>query len=213
MPLVGRALIVAVAYGVGYFITYKTQPPQFMGVVPFWLANAPVLVLLLWSRRRDWLVYLPFVLVADFVTGIVLFEWAGTEWIGSLVAVGNYGESALGAALLLRFVGVPWMERTRDVVAFVLAAGVVAPAVNTAAVWALVEGVVGAPPDFALHFFIGDMTGMLVVAPALLAWSQWQRPARSRPPTSVLLEVGGVVLALAAVTLAVFGSPARDQDG
>ncbi len=208
LPLAARALLVGVVYAVGYLVTAKMQPPQFVATA-FWQSNAAVLVLLLWSRRRDWIAYLP-VVVVDSVISHFLWRTPWFDWFTIAVAACNFGESALAAALLLRFFGVPAMDRTREVVAFVVLAGLVAPAVNTVAVQALVAATREVPPDFALHFFVGDMTGMLVVAPALLAWSDpllRRRRGESRPA-----EVAAVVVTLVAVTALVFW-PRVDAQG
>jgi diguanylate cyclase (GGDEF)-like protein/PAS domain S-box-containing protein len=189
-------------YALLYLATAKMQPPQFVQVTAFWLPNGPVLVALLWSRRRDWFVYLPCVTAADLLVGAYLWGATPLEPATIAASTGNFGESALAAALLLRFVGVPSMARVRDVIAFVLLAGLFAPAVNTAFIWAVVEFTKGAPPDFAAHFFIGDMTGMFVLAPALLAWTD-PRSARRLTPgrgreavafTALLAVVGLLVL-------------------
>jgi diguanylate cyclase (GGDEF)-like protein/PAS domain S-box-containing protein len=209
VPLPARALLTAAVYALAYLVTAKTQPPQFVGVTAFWLPNAAVLVPLLWSRRRDWAAYLPPVVAADVLSGHYLWGTGLLDPLAAAVAACNFGESALAAALLLRVVGLPRMDRTRDVVAFVGLAGLVAPAVNTVVVWSLVEAVREAPPQFAQHFFIGDMTGMLVLAPALLAWSagpRWRRPGTDR-----LVEGGAVAVVLAVVTAAVFWPPAGGQ--
>jgi diguanylate cyclase (GGDEF)-like protein/PAS domain S-box-containing protein len=203
-------LLVAAVYGVAYVVTAKTQPSQFVGVTAFWLSNAGVLPLLLWSRRRDWAAYLPLVVVADALCNHYLWGGSLVDPLASLVAVCNVGEAALAAALLLRIVGVPAMDRARDVVAFVGIAGLVAPAVNTVVVTAAVAAVKEPPPEFAQHFFIGDMTGMLVLAPALLAWSTgqwWRRPSRER-----CVEGLAATALLVVVTVAVFGPTVDEQE-
>jgi diguanylate cyclase (GGDEF)-like protein/PAS domain S-box-containing protein len=212
-PLAARAVVVGLVYGAAYLVTAKVHPPQFFGVSAFWLPNAAILPLLLWSRRRDWGVYLPFAVLAD--SACSRYLWQSADWVSAAVATCNFGESALAAAVLLRLVGVPRMDHVRDVLVFVLVAGLAAPAVNTSVVTALLAVARELPAQFAEHFFIGDMTGMLVLGPALLAWSApAPRPALAglRRSTASRLEPVLVACALGAVTVGVFGRDATQRE-
>jgi PAS domain S-box-containing protein len=135
--------------------------------------------------------------------------WAGAPWlVAAGMALGNTLEAVAGALLLVRVVRLhPALDRLRDV------AGLLAVAVLSTLVSATVgvtSGWLGGAIPTATAFeawrtwWLGDMNGALVVAALLFTWS-------TRPTTRLscrpVVEGGGLLLAVAALSLLVFGRP------
>ncbi|MGH2799242.1 MAG: PP2C family protein-serine/threonine phosphatase [Solirubrobacterales bacterium] len=124
------------------------------------------------------------------------------------ITAGNTLEAMVGAYLLSRFAAFrPSLERVRDVVALVVLGGVVSTTVSaTIGVGSLLAAGEIDSADLASvwrTWWLGDMGGDLVVAPALLvAATHWPyRQAPGRP-----LEAAGLGLLIAGVTALVFTS-------
>jgi integral membrane sensor domain MASE1 len=122
------------------------------------------------------------------------------------ITAGNTLEALVGAYLLRRFADFrPSLERVRDVVALFVLGGVVSTTVSaTIGVGSLLAGGEidsGELASLWRTWWLGDMGGDLVVAPALLiAATHWPyRQAPGRP-----LEAAGVALLIAGVTALVF---------
>lgn len=124
------------------------------------------------------------------------------------ITAGNTLEALVGAYLLRRFADFrPSLERVRDVAALVVLGGVVSTTVSaTIGVGSLLAGGEIDGGDLASvwrTWWLGDMGGDLVVAPALLvAATHWPyRRAPGRP-----LEAAGLGLLIGGVTALVFTS-------
>lgn len=140
-------------------------------------------------------------LLANFDTGVPLWTIVG-------ICLGNLFQAA-GAVWLLksRFGFQPDLRRTRDVLALLAAA------VGCAAVSALIGPAflvaAGTVPlaNFGYTWLIwcmGDSAGVVVVAPALLAWEFAKKPFDTAPRPG-LTEAVGLAASLAGVCLLVFG--------
>jgi diguanylate cyclase (GGDEF)-like protein/PAS domain S-box-containing protein len=126
------------------------------------------------------------------------------------IGTGNTLEALAGAALIRRFLGVPYrFEHGEDAVKFI----------GLAAFGATVAATIGLLPLALRHplswqqalsnwwtWWQGDMLGMVVIAPLVLSWSVRELEA---PPRSGRLEGVGFSLLLLAMTYAVFGHEAR----
>jgi len=124
------------------------------------------------------------------------------------IALGAALQAALGCALVRRFVGQPLaLSQPRDIWRFLLLAAPVACLAN-ASIATLSLGLAGVVPAPALAFtwwtwWIGDSLGVLIGAPALLAWigrprSDWA-PRRGTVAAPLLLVTGLLVAATLAV--------------
>ncbi|WP_137893971.1 MASE1 domain-containing protein [Ramlibacter sp. 2FC] len=140
--------------------------------------------------------------LANAWTGIALLVAAG-------IALGNTLEALVGAYLLQRLAGFRnALDRRRDVLALVVLAamlGTMASASVGVAVLAL--GGIVTMGDYAsvwLKWWLGDMMGVLVVAPPLLVWLSHPRRALSPPR---LLEALGLGAMLLLVSHKIFGAP------
>jgi integral membrane sensor domain MASE1 len=121
------------------------------------------------------------------------------------ITAGNTLEALAGAYLLRRVDFRPALERVRDVVALAVLAGAVATTVSaTIGVGSLFVGDEIGSGDLGTvwrTWWLGDMGGALVVAPALLvAFTHW--PYRRAPGRA--FEAVGLALLLAGVTAIVF---------
>src|SRR5439155_4205747 len=118
-------------------------------------------------------------------------------------------EAVVGAWLLRRFVGFDnSLERLKDVFGLVtLAAGVSTTVSATIGVTSLCLGGVQSWGDFSSlwwTWWLGDATGDLLMAPAVLTWCSGPPP---RWPPRRLVEAAAMILGLAAVAARIFGSP------
>jgi integral membrane sensor domain MASE1 len=144
--------------------------------------------------------------------GVALGAFLANSWTGIPVyavlgiTVGNTLEAVVGTYLLSRFGDFrPSLERVKDVLALVAAAAIVSTIVSaTIGVTSLLVADEITAGDFGSvwrTWWLGDMGGDLIVAPALLiAASQWPfRPLRGR-----LLEATALALSTAALAALVF---------
>jgi len=128
-------------------------------------------------------------------------------WVAFGIGVGNTLEALLGASLLLRVNFRPSMERLRDVLALIFLAAILSTLVSaTIGTVSSRWGGVLAPEDFFPAWgtwWLGDMTGNLVLASFLFTWSAlWPiRPKPSRIVEGVVLV--GVLVCVAGLA---FGS-------
>jgi signal transduction histidine kinase len=136
--------------------------------------------------------------------------WTGAPPLVSLgIAAGNTLEALIGAHLL-RLYGdfQPALQRVRDVVVLVLGAALISTLVSASlGVLSLVLGGVIPSSHFLTTWrawWIGDATGDLIVAPALLAWSA--RGDREAWPTR-RLEALALLLSVLVVSCFVFAWP------
>jgi serine phosphatase RsbU (regulator of sigma subunit)/anti-sigma regulatory factor (Ser/Thr protein kinase) len=135
--------------------------------------------------------------------------WTGVPFYVVLgITAGNTLEAVVGAYLLRRFAGFrPTLERVRDVISLVALGGVLSTTVSaTIGVTSLLAGGEIAAGDFGSvwrTWWLGDMGGDLVIAPAVLvAVACWPfRRAPGKPLEAALLTVG-----LAGTTVLVFTS-------
>lgn len=132
-------------------------------------------------------------------------------WPAALgIAAGNTLEAVLGVFLLRRVAGFQnGMERLRDGLSLIVFGGLTDTAVAaTVGVVSLCLGGSAAWPSFGslwLEWWIGDMLGVLVVAPFLLAWSRpLSRPFESRSSSWKRLEASVLFLLLIFVVQGLF---------
>jgi len=125
------------------------------------------------------------------------------------IAVGNTLEALAGAWLLQRVAAFHLvLDRRQDVFALIVLAAAMATTISAAVgSAALALGGVVAPDAFAsvwLKWWLGDMMGVLVVAPPLLAWLDQPRPELNWRRGA---EAGALLIALLAVGAAIFLAP------
>ncbi|WP_158501577.1 MASE1 domain-containing protein [Vitiosangium sp. GDMCC 1.1324] len=170
-----------------------------------WLPGGLMLAVLLRAEKRHWPVYL----LTAFLAELSLSPTYGDPWdMAVLWAVGNGLRSVVGAVLMRRWLDTPvGFSRPRDVVALVVAGGLLSPLLSatlgmgTVALFSSGLGV----GDFWrgwLNWYLADGLGILLVAPLLLTWGTGQGWLR-RPGMAV--ELAGSMLLLALVAHIAFG--------
>ncbi len=137
---------------------------------------------------------------------LVHLSTTGSVPIAVAIAAGNTLEGLLGAYLVNRFArGRRVMDRARDIFTLALLAGIVSTAVSaTAGVLAISLDGQARWSDFGsiwLTWWLGDAVGDLVVAPAVLLWTQRPRVHWTRRQT---LEAAALLLCIGVVGIAVF---------
>jgi signal transduction histidine kinase len=126
------------------------------------------------------------------------------------IAIGNTLEALLGAYVLHRFGFRNTLDRVRDVLALVVLAAFLSTVVS-ASIGVLVLGWSGIVPSNHLAetwraWWLGDMTGDLLVTPPLLAWFSGSHAPLSRRRFPESIALGLTVIGVG--VLAFFASPA-----
>ncbi|HKA05843.1 MAG TPA: MASE1 domain-containing protein [Gemmataceae bacterium] len=172
-------------------------------VSPVWPPTGIALAAILLFGFRVW----PGIALGAFLANLTLGEPFGTV-LG--ITAGNTLEALAGAWLLNRFVGFDRrMVRLVDAIGLVvLAAGVGCAIAATIGTISLCLGGLHPWGSFGSLWWVwwlGDATGALIVAPAILVWAAW--PHRPMPSRS-MAEAIALVAALVVVALVVFAAPA-----
>ena len=198
----GNALLLAALFGL-YVLTGKVGlSVAFVhaSATAVWPPTGIALAAFLTLGYECW----PAIFAGAFVVNI---STAGSVATSLGIATGNTLEGLLGAYLVNRFgAGVRTFERAQDVFKFAGLAAVLSTIVGaTTGVASLSLGGHAAWADWGriwLTWWLGDMTGALIVAPLLILWIQNPRPdlVRRRP-----LEAACLCLVTILVGLAVFG--------
>ena len=173
IKLLALAVVYYIAARVGLMLAYESSNAS-----PVWPPSGIALsALLIWGRR-----YWPGVLVGALAANVVVFSAnhaAGATAIGLVsvaIALGNTSEALVGFYLLQRLVGSDGhMAEPANIYKFVfscMVASSVGAGLGTAS---LIQG--GVVPHAALWpiagiWWLGDLSGMLVVAPLLLSWGR-----------------------------------------
>jgi signal transduction histidine kinase len=189
------AVLFAVYYGAARFGLHFDAVSGVATAV--WPPTGIALAALLLRGRRLW----PGVLLGAFMANLSTGVPARSAL---LIAVGNTGEALLGALLLQRVAGFrAGLLRLRDVTGLVALAALVATTVSASfGVLALHLGGVPANDRFVwLVWWLGDVTGALVVAPLLLTWFAPESP---RLPLARLPELLALGVTLATLNAAIF---------
>jgi diguanylate cyclase (GGDEF)-like protein len=194
---VGVALLYIIAGKLGLRLAFFHP-----SATPVWAPSGIALVALLVLGRE----MAPAVFIGAFVVNLTT---AGTVATSLAIALGNTLEVLCGATLVARYAGGRHaLQRTPDIVRFAAFAAVGSTTIAaTIGVTTLMLGGAAQWSHFGLiwlTWWLGDMGGVLVLAPALLFWAHertivWQRMRA--------LEVVGLFAGLVIVCQIVFGVP------
>ena len=147
--------------------------------------------------------------------GIVLGAFLANAWtelpilLATGIAAGNTLEAMCGAFFLQRLAGFRiTLERRRDVFALIILAAIFSTMI-AASVGVATLTLGGMVPfgDYAsvwLKWWLGDMMGVLVVAPLLLVWLSHPRPVLS---SLKIVEAVGLLATLLVVSYMIFATP------
>ncbi len=166
-----------------------------------WAPTGIALAAFLVFGFRTW----PGVYVGAFLVNVVT---AGTVATSIGIATGNTLEALVGAALIRRFAGGrDAFDRAIDVLGFMLLGGLVATTLSpTLGVTSLAAGGFARWSEFGSiwsTWWLGDASGALVVAPALILWANGGRFRGSR---AKFLEAACLLLSLVLVGFLLFSS-------
>ena len=181
----GRLLLFIAAYLALAWLCKLAFPPE-VQLVSFWLPSGLFVAVLLRADSRQWAGYLLAAAVAnisfDLHDGILLGH-------ASLYALGNCLESLAGAWLVRRFVAPrPNLSSIKQVAGVVGYAAVLSTAISATigSTHVMFSEGIGFNVPLWLFWWGGNMLGILLVAPLILAWpsgSPWallrRRPVRS----------------------------------
>lgn len=194
----------AVAYLAGVWLglqmTLASAPTS-----PLWPPNAILLAALLLTPPRRWWVPILAVLPAHFGAEIAL---GVPLTMAACWYVSNITEALLGAALVVRYLGhAPRFDRVRDLLAFMIAAGIVGPALSSFLDVAFVALVGWRYSEFWYLWrsrTLANSLAALTIVPLLLAplAAGWRRLRRPRP--SEILEIAALFGGLCMVAALVF---------
>ena len=167
---------------------------------PVWAPAGMAIALLLLFGTSIW----PAIFVGAFLVNLTT---SGSPLTSTIIAVGNTLEGVFGAWLLQRFAqGIHAFESPPDILRSALLAGFLSPTVSaTIGVASLMLGQHASFEEFAviwLTWWMGDATGILIVTPAILLWTQHPRVEWTRRQR---LELGLLLLALFVVCEVIFG--------
>ncbi|BCJ90559.1 hypothetical protein IZ6_12940 [Terrihabitans soli] len=173
--------------------------------VSIWPPGGVFLATLILTERRSW----PWWILAGFLAEMTAQAiWFGSPWAaGALIYAGNAAGAMTGALLITRFCGRPLrLETLRDVLAFLVFGAGTAPLVSATIGSATLAAFSIKDQTFAgvwPMFWIGDATGILLIAPLTLVVIQHWR-GRDKISPARLME-GGVLavifLCVAALSL------------
>jgi signal transduction histidine kinase len=167
---------------------------------PVWAPAGMAIAFLLMFGTSIW----PAILAGSFLVNVTT---AASPVTSASIAVGNTLEGVLGAWLLQRFAhGVHAFESPPDILKSALLAGLLSPAVSaTIGVTSLFLNQPVSLEQFVviwLTWWMGDATGILIVAPAILLWAQHPRIQWNRRQR---LELGFLLLVLVVTCAVIFG--------
>ena len=167
------AILVAASYFAAAELGHALSLPTVF--TTFWPPNGLLLSALLLRDRRHW----PELLIAAAVANVGFDCWQGRPLtLSAVYFAANASEVGVAAWAVTRVVGARLsMGRMRDVLAFGLLGGFLAPIIGATLGWLAAVHLGGAEPTVTLWrlWYAGDVLGVLVVAPAVVAW--FDRPA------------------------------------
>jgi PAS domain S-box-containing protein len=192
-------LVVAVGYALTARLGLALDPVGGVATA-VWPPSGIALAALLMGGTRLW----PAVALGAFVANV----WVGVPaWAALGIAAGNTLEAVLGALLLRRLAGFrPALDRVSDVLALAFLAAMLCTTVSATIGLAMTWLAGKVPPGGAAlmwrMWWLGDMLGILLVAPPLLLWATVRTQAW--PPRRVL-EAALVLGAVFGLAWRIFG--------
>jgi signal transduction histidine kinase len=197
LPPIGLSLVVGIVYFAGAELGLSLATLH-QNVTPVWPPTGIAIAALLIFGPRVWPGVFAGALAANLALNLPIASDVG-------IATGNTLEAILAWYLLQR--SKRWdrsFESVRDVMTFIVYAGVLAPLVSaTIGSLSVCFGDPAQLPNFAwlwLTWWMGDGFGALIVSPLLLSWSlSWKIDSADAP------EIASLLVLLIIVVLIVFG--------
>lgn len=184
-------------------------------VSPVWPATGVALAAIILMGRRVW----PAVILGAFIVNLDITHpsasWAQKWGSSAAIALGNWLEAAIGAALVHQFAGGRnFFKSAANIFRFVLYAAMLSTALSsTIGVTSLCLSKLAAWDNYGpvwWTWWMGDTVGALVVAPLVVVWA-----TMGRPRFVFAAEATALMLGIVATSLIAFGptAPARAPMG
>lgn len=167
-----------------------------------WAPTGIAIATLLMIGMRLW----PAVALGAFIVNFTTTGLSWTSaWTAALIAIGNTAEGAVGAHLVARFAGGPdTFQSSQSVFRFTALVGLFSTTISaTIGVTTLAASGLAHWADYPalwMTWWMGDLTGALVICPFVLLWSV----APWRQPWLTVLEEVALLLLLVGIGLVVF---------
>lgn len=197
-----RSILVFILYALGIFFSllFTFQATR---ISIFWLPNGITLAILIRNRYRDWPAYF----AASHLAYIAMVMWLDDYFFINAFFLGFFNclEAVIGAWLFLRFTPIPlFLGDVKNMLLLILLAGLAAPAIaafcGAAAVVILFNH-----GDYWLVWYTwlsGDATGIILMAPCILAWTS--REGENYSPKQIA-EILVQFLLCAIASILIFG--------
>jgi PAS domain S-box-containing protein len=211
-----RTLLTAAGVAMAYAVTAWLGTEFIFPGAPvsaLWFPNAILLAALLLARRRDWWIYLAFVLPAHFLVMPLLVSVSPTRAV--IGYLGNCATALVGALALSAVVpGMRRIDRLRTAVAFVLLAGVLAPLctsllVASAAVAASVNTTFWWT---AITRSLTNAFASLTLVPLVLHGAAWLRHGKAAIHSARAAEASVLTIILATLGILAFVAPGSSNE-
>lgn len=166
-PFLGQvSLLAAVYFAAAKLSLFFAIPPGYATAV--WPPSGVALAAVLMLGNRIW----PGIWIG---AALVNFTINSSLFAAVLIGSGNTLEALAGAALIRRYIGVPYrFERAEDVIKFIAVAALSATVAATVATVPLAIQLALSWPEFLSNWWTwwqGDATGIIIVTPLILSWS------------------------------------------
>lgn len=187
--------------GSGYAQLLATIPET---GISLWLPNGLLLGALLASSRRSWILWIAAAVTAELTGNLIWF--GNSAVVSTLFIVGNVAASVCGALVVGHLAGLPFrLLKISDLLWLVLGGALLAPTIAAAIGTLTLVWSEGQPWQRAFYlWWVGDATGVLVAAPAVLTVTEsWRRRSFGEPqrlPEAALFVLAIGLVAAASVT-------------
>ncbi len=163
-----RVLLFSLAYFLGaHFGDWLTFKPSNFNT--FWPPSGLLVAILLLNPTRYW----PAFLLAVYPANLAFDLMHGRPlWVTLIFCTGNCAEGLVGAFLLRRLFGKSFsLTSIREYIGLILLSALLSTTVSaTIGTATVVQAFGGEPFDTWTRWWMGDVTGVLIIAPLLLSW-------------------------------------------
>ena len=212
--VVENVAMAVVYYGLGRLALLLAIPPGYASAI--WPPAGLALAGMLAFRYRVW----PGIFVGHFLVNLypsfeasLALPFITVLLLALSIAVGGTLQAALGAFLIRRFVGYPnRLDNEKDILFFLLLGGPLSCLVGaTLGATTLLFLRLVHPADFPFNWFtwwVGDVIGVMLVAPVLVIWAVGRREATLRRQ----LSVTGLLMVMLALVVVFFAASRRSEE-
>ena len=180
-----------------FSLLFVVQPEQIAG---FWLPNGMLIGVMLVRDRSEW----RWLLASGCGANLIASIWEGNSLGASLgFTLANGVESWVAVWALVRYSGMPiTLGRVREVFGLVAVAAAPACFCGSLLGAALVTLISHSPSFWPVWrlWIVGDLLGLLLMAPLMIAWSNSGSLAMRLMPRARWIEAGSLLLLLIGVT-------------